>query len=257
MVRAKILAIVIVLVSTICTAKGAQKRLGVTLDVTYRSRSISKGIVGYGSSPVLLETIDVDLWDSGFGMSVTHQWATNSGWVSKDRFKYAVYYKGSVFDDTLLHTKYRVRWRYKSYYKRPAKSKDSQEWQVKFSWPEILQVENLFPYYTVYYEYPAGRNYDNHRITGWLHMLGLGYDLKVPELENPLCFTADISYRDGLGGGARDHDWSHATIGLSSEFELSENISFEPQLYYQISMDDSVCEMNDILYCYLSFKYKF
>ena len=86
--RTKILLIVIFLLSTMCVAKGEEKKLGVTLDLTYRSKWITKGSEGYGSDPSLFKTIDLDLWGSGFGVAVTHQEATNSGWVDKERFNY-------------------------------------------------------------------------------------------------------------------------------------------------------------------------
>lgn len=253
--RKKIIVIALFLLVAVCAAKGEQKRLDVTLDLTYRSKSLSKGILGYGSSPAIVESVDLEFWDSGFGIGVTHQWATNGGWVSKDKFKYDVYYKSSLFDDTLLHTDYKLRWRYKSFYKRPARNKDSQQLMLKMEWPKVLGIENLYPYGKIYYEWPGGRHYDNHDCSAWLYLIGLGYDLAVDGWDEPICFGADIMYRGG--GGTRDHDWSHATIGMSSEFAMTENISFEPQLYYQVSMEDSVCQENDIFYCYLSFKYKF
>jgi len=78
----------------------------------------------------------------------------------------------------------------------------------------------------------------------------------VPQLAEPLYLSADFSYRDGLGGGSKDHDWSHATLGVSTKFKLADNLTFVPGLYHQISMDDSVCK-RDVTYCKLSMKYKF
>ncbi|MHC5062330.1 MAG: hypothetical protein ACYTFK_14850 [Planctomycetota bacterium] len=68
--------------------------------------------------------------------------------------------------------------------------------------------------------------------------------------------SAEIAYRDGLGGGAVDHDWSHATFGISTALALTETLTFVPGLYYQISMDDSVTK-GDVTYAALSMKYKF
>ncbi len=84
----------------------------------------------------------------------------------------------------------------------------------------------------------------------------LGYDLTVPELSNPLHLSAEIVYRDGLGGPTKDHDWSHATFGIATNFKLNDRLSFVPGLYYQESMDDSVCK-RDVIYCKLSLKYRF
>jgi hypothetical protein len=48
---------------------------------------------------------------------------------------------------------------------------------------------------------------------------------------------AELWYNDGLGGADVDHDWSHAVFGVSTDFELAENLLVTPGLYYQISMD--------------------
>ena len=128
------------------------------------------------------------------------------------------------------------------------------EWIFAFSWPKILP-NGLVPSYIAHYEYPAGSNYDYSHITGWVHRFGLGYDLNVPELPNPLHLSSEVAYTDGLGGAA--HDWSYACFGLSTKFKLNDNLSFVPGVYHQISMDDSVSKRDDITYCILSMKYKF
>ena len=219
---------------------------------------MSKGKESYGQQGGLFKTIGLDLWNTGFGVSVKHRAATSAGYVDKQRFDYRVYYHSRLFEDKPYVTKYNISWQYEHY---PGLARNrantTQEWKFAFSWPKILPVENLFPYYTAYYEYPAGSNYDHRNITGWLHLFGLGYDLSVPELPNPLRLSADVSYRDGLDGGGVDHDWSHATLGVSTKLKISDNLFFVPALYHQITMDDSVCRRDDITYCHLSLKYEF
>ena len=226
--RTKILLIVIFLLGMTYSAEGEEKELGITLDLTYRSKWITKGCEGYGSDPGFFKTIDLNLWDTGFGVAVTHQDAMNSGWVNKERLNYDIYYKNSLFNDVAYKTNYKIKWRYKHYPNRPRTSKNSQEWRLDLSWPNILPVEHLFPYYTVYYEYPAGSHYDNQDISGWLHLFGLGYDWNLSELPNPLRLSADVAYRDGLGGQTKDHDWAYATLGLSTKFKITNNLSFVP-----------------------------
>ncbi|MHC4216067.1 MAG: hypothetical protein ACYSWP_22165 [Planctomycetota bacterium] len=126
------------------------------------------------------------------------------------------------------------------------------------SWPELLSC-GLVPSYTLAYCSPAGTGYDNRKSAGFLHIVGLGYSLNVPQLPNPISLSADVTYRDGAGcttASPKDHDWSHATLGASTKFKISENVSFVPGLYHQISMDDSVNE-RDISYFQLSLKGKF
>jgi len=254
--KTRILLIVLILLSTMCVAKAEEKKLGVTFDLTYMSKYMSKGGEAYGQQGGLFKTIYLDFWGSGFGASVMHRNATSSGYVNKHRFDYRVYYGGRLFEDRPYETKYKISWGYEHY---PGlarnKANTTQEWNFVFSWPELLPG-GLVPKYAVCYEHPAGSGYRRHDVTGWVHLFGLGYNLNVSKLKNPLHLSADISYRDGLGGDSKDSDWSHATFGISTKFKISRNLSFVPGVYQQISMEDSVCK-NDVTYCKLSMKYKF
>ena len=252
MYKIRILLTAVILLSTMNTLQAKEDKLGVTLDFTYMSKWMTKGAEGYGQQGALFKTVDLDLWGA-----VSHQEATASGWIHKERFNYDVYYRDSLLDNEVYQSKYKIRWRYKNYPNLPRDSKNSQEWQFQFSWPKILPVTNLSPHYVAYYEYPAGSNYDNRKITGFVHIFGLSYDLSAPELlPNPVHLSADVAYRDGLGGPNKDHDWSHATFGILTKFKIAKNLTFVPRLYHQISMDDSVCK-RDVTYCNLSMKYKF
>ena len=111
------------------------------------------------------------------------------------------------------------------------------------------------PKYVAHYEYPAGSGYKYRYITGWVHRFILAYDLKVPQLPSPLVLSSEVAYTDGLGGAA--HDWSYAVFGLSTNLKLTDNMTFTPGIYQQVSMDKSVCRRKDVTYCILSMKYKF
>jgi hypothetical protein len=254
----RILLISAVLFGKVCLASTdtQEKKLGATFDLTYMSRYLSKGTEPYGKQGGLFETIDLDLWGTGFGVAVGHQTATNSGYVDKQRFNYEVYYGSSLFNGEAYKTIYKIDWTYKNYYGRAKNIGNTQEWIFDFSWPDILPVKNLVPYYGANYEYPAGRNYNNANITGWMHRFGLYYKLSVPQLSDPLKLSAEVAYTDGLGGPTKDHDWSHATFGVSTKFKITDNLSFVPGMYHQISMDDSV-NTHDVTYCKISMKYKF
>jgi hypothetical protein len=251
-----LIAVILLAAPSSFGAEAKKDKLGVTLDFSYWSKWMTKGSEGYGQQGALFETVDVDFWGTGFGTAVSHQEATQGGWVEKTRLNYSVYYGKSLFDDEAYKMKYKINWTYKHYPNLAPNVRNTQEWKFDFSWPKVLPVKNLAPYYTIYYEYPAGRNYKNCNYTGWMHIFGLSYDWTTPFLPKPLRLTADIAYNDGLGGKKKDHDWSHATLGMATEFKIIENLTFVPRFYYQLSMDDSVCK-NDITYCILSMKYKF
>jgi hypothetical protein len=241
-----------------CTgfARAQQGWLGVTLDTTYMSKYMVKGVEGYGQQGIVFETLGIDLWGTGFGLSLGHQGPTSAGYVDKSRFNYCVHYGSSAFGGESYETKYKLSWTYKNYYDRPRNVGNTEEWILGTSWPKILPVENLTPFYIAHYEHPAGSNYDNRKTAGFVHRFGLGYDLPVSGLENALHLSSEIAYRDGLGGPARDHDWSHSTLGISTRFNIADNLSLVPGLYHQLSMDDSVSK-RDVTYCKISVKYEF
>lgn len=232
------------------------KKLGVSFDLTYMSKYINKGAESYGNKGAFFETVNFDLWGTGFGVSVGHQSATSSGYVDKQRFNYGVNYGGSLFDGEAYKTLYKINWVYKDYYGRARTKGNTQEWIFDFSWPDALPIENLTPYYITHYEYPAGSGYDNRDTSGWVHRFGLNYDLGVSGLPEPVKLSSEIAYTDGYGGPTKDHDWSYSTFGASTKFKLAKNLALVPGLYYQLSMDDSVND-RDELYCKISMRYTF
>jgi hypothetical protein len=250
-----ILLIAGILLSSAAPAQAEDGPLAATLDVTYMSTLMDKGGQYYGQQGGLLETLDVDLWGSGFGAAVGHREATASGYVNKERLDYKVYYSSHLWDSEDYKTDYKFNWIYHHFPDQARNVGNYQEWEFAFSWPDILPG-GLVPSYVACYEYPAGSNYGNRGSTGWWHLFGLGYKLDIAELPNPLDISAHLSYRDGLGGGAVDHDWSHATLGISTPFEITNNLTFTLGLFHQISMDDSVCK-DDVTYSVLGLKYTF
>lgn len=236
-----------------------EKELGVTFDLTYMSKYMSWGAEGYGEQGGLFAHMIFDFWGSGFGLSVGHQNSTNNGLVDSQRMNYNVFYKGVAFEDSPYKTKYKANWRYEHYYGKARNKSNAQEWTFSFSWPEILGVENLSPYYIFDYEHAAGSNYGNRKRADYVHVFGLAYNLKTEELDSPIKLTADVTYCDGFytdGGGNEIHDWSHVTLGASTKFKLSDNLSFVPGVYHQITMDKGVCDEN-VTYTKLCLQYKF
>jgi len=252
--KSKILFSIVMLLSLAGLARAEEDKLRATFDLTYMSKWMTKGKEGYGQQGAFFETIDLDLWGTGFGTAVTHQSATAGGYVDKQRFNYKVYYGNSLFDGEPYKTKYKLDWIYKHYYDRPRKIGNVEAWKLALSWPELLS-KGLEPYSISHYEYPAGSHYDmTDHWAGWVHRIGLKVNLNVPELSKPLCLSSEVAYTDGLR--AAEHDWSYATFGISTKFKITKNLSFVPRLYHQISMDDSVCKRN-VTYSVLSMKYKF
>ncbi|MHC4364304.1 MAG: hypothetical protein ACYSTJ_02415 [Planctomycetota bacterium] len=110
------LASTVLMVTIGSTAAIAQDgRLGVTFDLTYTSKWMSKGAEAYGQQGGFFKTIDVDLYGTGFGVKVTHRNATASGYVDNQRFDYRPYYKNQLFEGERYATNFNLGVGYEHY----------------------------------------------------------------------------------------------------------------------------------------------
>jgi len=250
----KVLLNVVILSMVVDVTVAQERELGVTFDLTYTSKWMSKGAEAYGQQGAVFETIDIDYFGTGFGTKVVHRSATSSGYVDNQRFDYRPYFYNRAFEDTAYTTNYNISVGYENYYGLARnRANTTYEWIFAFSWPNLLP-KGIVPKYIAHYEYPAGSNYDFAFITGWVHRFGLGYDIDLSCLPAPLYASWEIAYTDGLGGAS--HDWSYTTFGVSTGLEVTDNLLFVPGVYHQISMDDSVSK-RDVTYTMLSMKYRF
>lgn len=250
------------LLSTTVLTQAQENKLGVTLDVTYLSSYLDKGFDTYGPGghSGIQSSINLDLYSTNFGINITQFKANSSGFENDEMIDYTIYYENTLFQNEIYATDYKINWIYHQFPDQPRNISNTQEIEAGFSWPDIFPID-LAPSYTVCREWPTGRNYDNHDAGGWAHVFGLGYNLVVPSFvpdtkEQLLYLSADIIYNDGLGGPNIDHDWSHMLFGISTELEITGNLSFTPGFYYQSSWEDSV-NSQDEFWTSLSMTYKF
>ncbi len=235
---------------------------GVTFDTTYVSKYIWHGFNLYGhDNSAIQPSVDIDFWGSGFGATVWHSRANRSGFRNMEEFNYIFYYGNSVFDDTTWAMDYNVSWLYYDYYDNKSSDTDLQELVLSFAWPNLLPG-GLVPSYSTGKLWPTSSNVPAMKdVGGWVHVFGLAYDLETPAIlpgsdKQVFSLMADLTYNDGYNGAAVDHDWSHVTLGVSTGFDITPNLIFTPAVYYQISMDDSVNE-NDEVWTGLSMTYSF
>jgi len=257
-VKRKILLTVVIILLAAGRTQSQEKQLGVTFDVTYLSKWLSKGVEAYGSHGALFKSFDFDLFGTGLGFEVIHRNAIGSGYVDQERFDFRPYYKGKVFEDTPYAMNFNLGTEYEYYPGLNRKRANTTwEWIFAFSWPNILP-QGFTPSYIVHYEYAAGENYTKQSGAdippGGVHRFILGYDLKALEDAEPFRLSGEIAYYDGLGGA--EHDWAYTTFGISTKLKITDNLSFLPGVFYQISMEDSVCD-HDLSYTGLSMRYKF
>ena len=246
MSRTRILMAVVIWAGLVAWVPAEEGELGVTLDTTYASKYMWHGFNFYGHNNAAIQpSVDLDLWGTGFGMTVWGSWATRAGLRNLEEFNYILYYGDRLFEDARHATDVTVSWLYYDYYDSASRTSDLQEMMAQLSWPELCPA-GFVPSYTVGNLWPSRSGAPALKnVGGWVHVLGVGRDLTLPGLfpdtpEQVVSLMADLTYNDGYGAATADHDWSHATVGASTSFNIMENLDFTPGVYYQISMDDSV-----------------
>jgi len=268
-----ILLVAVILLSTVGFAQ-AQDELTGTIDVTYLSAYIWRGFdlnQGAHGEGVIQPSIDLDLYGTGFGLNVFWSRA-NTGNVNKgtsgtsgslenlEELDLTLSYNGSLFDYETYATDYSVGWMYYDYPDNPKKALNAQEMFVSIAWPEIC-AEGAVPSYTLIRMWAAENGSIVNDLSGWLHVFGVGYDVPVegmlPDIpEQILHFSVAAVYNEGCGAAGVDHDWSHAVFGVSTDFDLGNDLTLSPGVYYQSSWESTV-NPSDETWCSLSVKYAF
>ena len=260
--KTKILMIVMILLIAVPLAQAEEGELGVTLDVTYVSRYIFRGMdLAASNHSAFQPSIDIDLWGTGFGFNIWHTQSRKH--VNDQELDFTVYYGNTLMEGDALQTDYALSWVYYSY---PDTSRsggaDEMDVIVSLAWPEICPM-GIVPSYTYAYVWQAdGGNKSGFRhYEGSVHTFGLGYDLAVPAFlpdttEQVLSLSVEAVYNDSAHGDNVDHDWSHIVWGVSTGFEIAKNLTFTPGFYYQTSMEDTV-NTEDEYWTSLSMTYTF
>jgi hypothetical protein len=239
----KVILLTAVVLLSATTFAQAQEELTGTVDVTYLSQYIWHGFNMYDNQSAIQPSIDLDLYGTGVGLNVLWLRANTSGYESGEELRYTLTYDNSLYEYETYATDYQVGW---TYYDFPHVSSDNdiQEYFGTLSWPEICP-EGVVPSYTVIKLSAAQSNSQASEVGGWLHILGLSYDLPVEGLlpdtpEQILHLSAAMVYNDGAVAAGVDHDWSHAVFGVTTDFDLGNECTFTPGVYYQSSWDNSV-----------------
>ncbi len=248
MTTTKVLLTAVIVWSATVPVQAEKNDLGFSLDMTYMSKLMDKGGEYYGQQGGLLETIDLDLYDSGFGVAVGHRAATSSGYQAKERYDYKIHYGTSLFTDETFETRTGAAWIYHEHPNGGAQFSDFYEWELALAWPNLISG-GWVPGYKACGEHALGTGLSSAR---WWHVLSLGKDLHWEPLPNPLKLYADVAYRDGLGG---IREWTHATIGASTEVALADNLCVVPGVYHQFSMSDQLTK-DDVTYAVISMYYR-
>lgn len=259
------------------TAGFAQaKAVSGTVDFTFMSSYIWRGFDFYNNNDCGIKTtLDLKFFDTGLGLNIFHARAAGKNFENLQWMPVTLYYDNSLFGDAAYATNYHLAWTYYYFPETGPKGAvigggpvvapgDLQEICVGLSWPKICSF-GIVPSYHIVCMWPSASGSAVSTWGGWAHIVGLGYDLKVPGFlpetpEQTLHLSAELVYNGSVGprpaGGSIDHDWSNFVFGVSTNFNLPYNLTFTPALYWQLSMENDV-NTQDEFWATLSLAYKF
>jgi hypothetical protein len=278
----KIILLAAVICFTAVFAQAQEGELSGSLDVTYRSVYTWYGIdriVGAHGKGVTETTLDLDLY--GTGLSFMTKWVLpntgsvgNGSLVNAEELWYGLAYSNSLFEYETYAMNYTLGWTYYDFPDMSSSFGDTQELSATLSWPEICPA-GFVPSYTLVRMWKSesgrpdsptnARGVPQGDISGWVHILGVGYDLSVEDLlpdlpEQVLHLSASLIWNEGAGAVGVDHDWSHFVVGLSTDFDLGNNLTLTPGVYHQRVLDKAIRTINadqDVTYATVGVKWAF
>ena len=182
-----------------------------------------------------------------------------------EELDFTLTYSDSCLEYETYATNYVVGWRYYDYPDNPSDLLDTQEMFASLSWPEICPA-GVVPSYTVVRMWKSKSGHPVGQVTndlsGWVHILGLGYDLPVEDIlpdlpEQILHLSLAMVWNEGAGAALVDHDYSHTVFGISTDFDLGNNLTLTPGIYHQNTPEKSVNPDEDLTYATVGVKWAF
>jgi len=266
-------------------------------DIGYRwdSMYVWRGYLVYGHHSASHAFVDLDLFGTGFGLSVFSSWANASGtnpdqlgYNNEQRWDYTLFYAGALENDQPWETRYQVGYRYFNYPQMGQGSFrgfgggnfggiDLQEVFAGFALPKIFGVPGLVPSYALVICWPSGedtavgaRNFNHGTYAGLADVFALDYALPLENIsaeipKQNLNFHLETVYNNHVDprplGGYTSADWTHVMFGISTDFDLGNNFIFTPGVWHQITMEDDplhgVSPDHSMTWATLEVKYKF
>ena len=223
----------------------------VSLQVSWFSKYSRDGFDLMDDHAAFQPAARVDFGDTG--LSFTSKWTSpcSSGAVAEEELEYEIAYENSFFNCSKFKTDYQVKWTYFDYPKKATRNSDQIGLAAAFQWPELLGC-GIVPAYELIYYTPVQGGGEISGSAGFLHRFGLGYAIAAPGFlpcnpQQTYNLSWDVYYNDGASRtqDVTAHDWSHMVWGVDTDIALGKG-TLTPGIYYQISMDDSVNEENEL-----------
>lgn len=254
-------------------------RLHALIGIGWDSKYVWRGFEIFDDKSVTHLMADLNLFETGFGLSIVGHRANGSGFEDLERWDGTAYYQGSVLEGDPLATNFRVGYVYYFYPElNSGESLDMQEGQLVLSWPNLLAVPGLQPSYALIV---IGQGESPSIIadggSGVLHIGMLDYSFAIPGFmpgteEQIIILHSELVYNDGVTiTPARprndwatvypnpDHDFSHVVFGASTDFVLdpSGSLLFTPSVYYQKTLNNTINEDDSEFWVSVALKYMF
>ncbi|MGD0595973.1 MAG: hypothetical protein ABSA64_00445 [Sedimentisphaerales bacterium] len=276
-----VLLTAVVLFGMVAPVLAAEGDLHGFFGITYDSLHVWRGYVTYGADSAINPFIDLDLFGSGFHLETVYHQANGGGNELGKRFDYSLYYAGAIDPEETLATMYKVGYRYFNYPQMSAAHSDQcidlQEVYAGVAFPKLLGVKGLVPGYAFIQAWPSmsntvvgGANPNGGTYQGCAHVFMLDYALPLESIsaeipKQDLNFHVETVYNNHVdprpGGAYTTSDWTHVAMGVSTDFDLGNNLTFTPGYWHQITMEDNgnkgVSPDHDIDWVELTVKYKF
>ena len=141
------LLVAAVLLAAVGTSQAQEGDLHGAIDLTFQSQYVWRGFDVFENDSALQPSVDLDLYQTGFGFRAEGHIANNSShlagtttgmWDELERWDYTLYYANSVLEDMPYTTNYNVGWVYYNYPDNSSGDYDLQELHAILSWPKLL-----------------------------------------------------------------------------------------------------------------------
>jgi hypothetical protein len=223
-----------------------------TLGVTWDSEFIWRGFKMFDNKSATHIVGDLNLWETGFGLSAAGHYANGSGHVDATRWDYTGYYQNGLFAGEPYATNFRLGYVFYDHPYTTSEWSDLQEAHVVVSWPNLLPIPGLCPTYVAAKVWPGkGDSRLEHSADGWFHIFMLDYGFTVqgvlPDIpEHLIRLHGEIVYNDGVDpiGPRIDNQFSHAVFGVATDVKFGDDVTLTPAVYYQMAMERGLEERN-------------
>jgi hypothetical protein len=230
---------------------------------SWDSQYVWRGFDVFGDEAAASVLANVNLFDTGFGVSAVGHQSLSEGFGDLQRWDGTVYYQNGLFGGESYATNFRFGFVY-YYYPRTnhGLTEDLMEGHVILAWPNLLPIKGLQPSYVFAYMRPGQKNpwaevenpdFDDNA-TGMFHIAMLDYIFAVPAVlpwmdQQMIKLHSEVVYNSGVSpfGTKVQSGFSDVVVGASTDFTFGadNNIVLTPALYYQFSLEDSVNPDNE------------